>query len=385
MRLAVYSDFAYRRHEGHVYAEQAFIIFLLGLEELVERLVLVGRLDPQARLWHFPLPGSVEYQPLAHYPRLDNPLKVLAALGSSVRGFWRVLDGVDTVWLFGPNPVAIVFAVLAKLRRRRVVLGVRQEYTSYVRNRHPNRPLLRWTALLLEATFRILARSCHVVVVGPKLAEQYAGAKHLLAIGVTLVGERDLIAGVDSVASSGRGLEVLSVGRLDNEKNPLLLADVLVALSRDGAAWRLTVCGEGPLEGALRDRLLARGMDDRADLRGFVPAGPALFDVYRHSDFLLHTSLTEGVPQVLFEAFAAGLSVVATDVGAVAETVQDAALLVPPDDAQACADALGRLARDSALRRRMIEAGLRIAREHTREAQCARVVEFIGADRPRPH
>jgi len=400
LRLAIYSDFSYRRHEGRVYAEQAFVIFLLGLEELVERLVFVGRLDPHALPWHFPLPFSVEYEPLAHYPRLDDPLRVLAALGGSMRSFWQVLDGVDTVWLFGPNPVAIVFAVLAKLRRRRVVLGVRQEYRSYVSNRHPNRPLLRVGALLLEAAFRLLGHSCQVIVVGPRLAEQYAGAKHLLAIGVTLVGESDLIADADSAASSGEKLAVLSVGRLDNEKNPLLLADVLVCLGggdggggerddregdSDKAGWHLTICGEGPLAEPLRERLHARGVENRADLRGFVPAGPALYEIYRHSDFLLHTSLTEGVPQVLFEAFAAGLPVVATDVGAVAETVQDAALLVPPSDPEACADALRRLADDLGLRRRLIEAGLRIVRDHTREAQCRRVVEFIDPDRRVAH
>ena len=55
------------------------------------------------------------------------------------------------------------------------------------------------------------------------------------------------------------------------------------------------------------------------------------------SDVFLHVSWTEGVPQVLFEAFAAGLPVVATDVGGVAQAVDGAALLVAPGDALAAA------------------------------------------------
>lgn len=385
MRLAAYSDFPYRRHGEQVYAEQAFVLFLLGMRDLVERLVLVGRLDPEPAPWHFQLPDSVEYRALPYYRRLSRPLHVVAVLARSARIFWRTLDEVDTVWLFGPNPMAVLFALLAMARRRHVALGVRQDYVEYVRNRHPGRPLLGAVAYLLEGAFRMLGRRCAVVVVGPRLAQHYAHARRLLAISVTLVGEQDLIADADNAASSHDGdVVVLSVGRLDNEKNPILLAEALRLLAAGSENWRLVVCGEGPLAEPLQERLRALGVADRADLRGFVPAGPALNDVYRNSDLFLHTSLTEGVPQVLFEAFAAGLPVVATDVGAVAETVGDAALLVPPGDPRAAEQALRRLMADSELRARVAASGLRIARAHTREAQCSRVVEFLDdSQKPR--
>jgi glycosyltransferase involved in cell wall biosynthesis len=378
LRLAVYSDFAYRRHADRVYAEQAFVVFLLGLNDYVQHLVLVGRLDPAPQPWHFPLPESAEYHALPHYPKLSKPLKVFTALGASAGRFWHTLEEIDAVWLFGPNPLAIVFAVLAKIRGRQVTLGVRQDYASYVRSRHPNRPLLRLAAVVLDRAFRLLARTCAVVVVGPRLAEHYAHAQRLEVLSVTLISESDLIPDPDSAAASpGEDLVVLSVGRLDNEKNPLLLADVLASLNDGARGWQLNVCGDGPLEQRLGDRLVALKVAEHAQLLGFVPIGPELHHIYRNSDFFLHTSLTEGVPQVLFEAFAAGLPLVATDVGAVADTVGDAALLVPPDSPQAAVAALRRLATDPALRARLVKAGLEIARAHTREAQCRQVVEFL--------
>jgi glycosyltransferase involved in cell wall biosynthesis len=383
LRLAAYSDFPYRRHEDRVYAEQAFVLFLLGMRGLVESLVLIGRLDPEPAPWHFQLPDSVEYRALPYYRRLSRPAHVVAVLLRSARLFWRSLDDVDTVWLFGPNPLAVLFTVLAMLRRRRVALGVRQDYVAYIRNRHPDRRMLRGAAYLFEGAFRLLGRRCAVVVVGPRLAEHYASARELLSISVTLVGEQDLLAHEGSPASmSDRELVVLSVGRLDKEKNPLLLADVLALLAAGEGSWRLVVCGEGPLAGALEERLRAHGLADRAEIRGFVPVGPSLSEVYRNSDLFLHVSLTEGVPQVLFEAFAAGLAVVATDVGAVSATAGDAALLVPPRDARAAEQALRRLVADPQLRIRMAASGLRIARAHTREAQCKRVVEFLERSRP---
>lgn len=382
----MYCDFPYRRHEGRVYGEQAFASFLAGvsnaLAEHAGGLVLVGRLDPREEPWHFAIPGSVGFVALPHYPSLSSPVRVLATLGRSVGRFWRALDDIDAVWLFGPNPLSVTFALVAFARRRRVALGVRQDYMAYVRNRHPGRRLLHLSALALDIAFRFLARRSSVVVVGPALAERYAKAKRLLTISVALVGEDDVVGDTDPLAASPQaGTTVLSVGRLDNEKNPLLLADALAELCAENGDshldWRLTVCGEGPLEQPLRERLLERGVAERAQLCGFVPAGPRLREMYRASDLLLHASHTEGVPQVLFEAFAAGLPVVATDVGGVAATAQDAALLIPPDDPHAAAAALRRLAGDTDLRERLARAGVRIAREHTLERQCRRVAEFL--------
>ena len=173
-------------------------------------------------------------------------------------------------------------------------------------------------------------------------------------------------------------MTALSVGRLDREKNPLLLADVLARLRQHDPRWRLVVAGEGPLEEELRARLAELGVADAAELRGYVPIDGGLPELYRTSHAFLHISWTEGLPQVLFEAFAAGLPVVATDVGGVAAAAGDAALLVPPGDAERPAAELGRVAADPALRARLVEAGLRQVRRHTLEAECRRVAEFLA-------
>jgi glycosyltransferase involved in cell wall biosynthesis len=382
LRLAVYCDFPYRRHQDRTYAGQAFVLFLLGLGGFVDRLILVGRLEPEPTPWHFPLPDYAEYEPLPHYADLSRLPAVLRAAARSARRFWRVLDDVDTVWLFGPNPLAVMFALLAMARSRQVALGVRQDYLAYVRSRHPGRWPVYVGAVLLDRAFRLLARRCDVIAVGPVIAAQYSGARRCLQTSMVLVSERDLLDDRQTAAAArDGGLAVLNVGRLDDEKNPLLLADILAGLREDGQDWHMVVCGDGPLEGKLAERMATLGVADHAELRGFVPAGEALNELYRRSDFFLHVSFTEGVPQVLFEAFAAGLPVVATRVGGVVACAGAAALLVQANDARAAVGALRRLAGDDQLRTRMVVAGLQIAREHTREAQCRAVVEFLGGKR----
>ncbi|MDQ6841270.1 MAG: glycosyltransferase, partial [Actinomycetota bacterium] len=234
-------------------------------------------------------------------------------------------------------------------------------------------------------SWRWLARSSPVIVVGPELARQYRMAPALLEIVVSLVRDADIEDGVRAAGRSYDGeLSVLSVGRLDTEKNPLLLAQVLSALREADPRWRLVVCGEGPLSGALAGELERLGCPESADLLGYVPVQGGLLDLYRASHAFLHVSLTEGMPQVLIEAFASGLPVVATAVGGVPDAAGDAALLIPPADAGAAVAALLAIARDGELRGRLIAQGFERARAQTLDVEVARVTAFIARSGAEP-
>jgi glycosyltransferase involved in cell wall biosynthesis len=380
LKLIAFTDYVYRRVDGVVYAERAFALFLAALGEHFDELTIVGRLDDGPGPLHYPLPPQVQFVALPHYANLTRPLSVCSSLLRSVTRFWRTIEHADAVWLLGPYPHAVMFALLTRLRRRSLILGVRQDFPSYVRSRRPTRRWMHRAADLLELAWTQLARSAPVVVVGPELERHYRHAPALLGIAVSLVSAADVDAGERASQRSYEGeLRVLSVGRIDREKNPLLLADALGLLHGADPRWRLVVCGEGPMLPALEDRLRQFGLTAAADLRGYVPVRGGLLDVYRQSHVFLHVSLTEGMPQVLLEAFASGLPVVATAVGGVAEAAGEAALLIEPEDAGAAADAVRRIAGDPDLRRRLVLAGLRKARDQTLEAETARVAGFIRA------
>lgn len=386
LRLAVYTDYAYRRDGEAVFAERAFVLFLAELARRVDRLVLLGRLHPESgrsTRSHYRVADEIEFLPLPHYESLARPLDGLAAAARSVRAFWRGLDNVDVVWLLGPHPLCLVFALLALARGRRVVLGVRQDLPLYARTRHPGRRTIQLAADALEWSYRLLARICPTIVVGPDLARRYGSARRLLALNVSLVRAADVPAEVPSRKETGP-FAVLSVGRLETEKNPLLLADIAARLSGGANRWRLVVCGEGPLEEPLRARAAELGAEQVLELRGYVPLDEGLLDLYRDCRALLHVSWTEGVPQILFEAFATGLPVVATAVGGVPDAVGDDALVIPAGDADAAAAALERLAADAQLRRRLAEGGLERVRERTLEAESERVADFLDGASRRP-
>jgi glycosyltransferase involved in cell wall biosynthesis len=379
-RIAVYTDYVYRRDGDDLYADRAFALFMAEVGAPLDGLVLLGRLDPRPGPGHYRLPDGVEVVGLPYYPSLARPVEAVPALVRALRRCWRSLDDVDGAWLFGPYLLSLAIAGMCVLRGRRVALGVRQDLPCYIRSRHPGRPVLHRIADGLEVAYRVLARRRPTVVVGADLARRYAHASSLLRIDVSMVRERELRGTATGSRPPDDGaLRVLSVGRLEREKNPLLLADILADLRRDGRPWRLVVCGEGPLAHDLERRLHERGVRQHADLLGYVPIDGGLRELYASSHVFLHVSRTEGMPQVLLEAFAARVPVVATDVGGVAEVAEGRAMLVAPDDAAGAAAAVRAVACDAELRRRLVAAGLDYVRDRTFEGEARRVADFLTA------
>ena len=387
MRLGVYTDYAYEMVDGEIHAERAFALFIARLSTMVESTTLIGRVRPSATGdARYPLGRGIRMVGLPFYESLSRPVSVLRAMFGSLVAFWRCLDDLDCVWLLGPHPLAIAFALLARVRGRRVVLGVRQDLPTYARTRHPGKPAFLAVAWTLEAGYRLLARFMPVIVVGPDLAHRYRKSGQLLEILVSLIDESEIVE-AHGTAGEPRGstTTVLTVGRIDSEKNPMLLAEVMSSLERsEPGRWRLAVCGEGPLRSALEERLEELGIDGLVDFRGYVSWGEDLRAAYREADLLLHVSLTEGMPQVLLEAFAAGLPCVATDVGGIRAAVGEVAELIPADDAGAAAAALAGLAGDQVRREELSERSLAFIRGHTIKTETAAVAAFIERSPRRP-
>lgn len=378
IRLAVYTDYEYHRVDGGVYAERAFALFIARVGAHFESLTVIGRLDESPSDARYSIGEETRFVSLPFYESLSRPLAVARVATTVFRTFWRTLADVDCVWMLGPHPFAIPFALLAAARRKRVVLGVRQDTVAYVKSRHPTNRAFHLVARLLDGAFRLLGRRMPVVAVGPQIARHYDGSAAVLEISVSLVEEADIIPPDEALARDYSGeLTALSVGRLEEEKNPLLLAEALRLLVDRDPRWRLIVCGEGPMEAALLERVGELGLEEHFSLRGYVPLHEGLMDVYRSSHALLHVSRTEGLPQVLLESFAAGLPVVATDVGGIAEAVGDAALLMPPDDAGAIADRLTTVADDEETRARLVRAGHDYVAARTVAVETGRVADFL--------
>lgn len=377
-RIAVYTDYTYCRVGADVFAERAFALFLGRLATEFGRLTILGKVDPDPGIARYRMPPEVDFVELPYYASMTRLGQSIWAMARSLAAFWRLLPEVDTVWLLGPHPLSVAFALLASVRRTPVSLGVRQDFPLYLRARHPGSRRLHLAGDVLDWCWKALARTRPVVAVGPVLAASYSRGR-TLEIAVSLVREQDICSAEDVSARSydGDELVVLSVGRLENEKNPLLLADIIAGLNQRDPRWRLLICGEGPLGDDLQRRLEELGVSDRATLMGYVSQDEGLRDLYRSSHAFLHVSWTEGLPQVLFEAFAARLPVVATAVGGVS-SVAGAAVMVGPGDASAAVEALERVRTEPNLRDALIATGLDLVSTRTLDSEARQVAKFLG-------
>lgn len=144
---------------------------------------------------------------------------------------------------------------------------------------------------------------------------------------------------------------ILTVGRMTRQKDHAMLMVALGLLARAGHQFTAEIIGEGALYEFVRDRARSEGISERVVFRGALPHDAVLRE-YTGADIFVLSSLWEGCPNVVLEAMAHGVPVVATAVGGVPELVEHEAsgLLVPPRDPKAFADALGRLVADAELR-----------------------------------
>jgi glycosyltransferase involved in cell wall biosynthesis len=177
---------------------------------------------------------------------------------------------------------------------------------------------------------------------------------------------------------SADDLLVVSVARLDAQKNPLGLIESFARALGQDPRWHLLLAGAGSLAGAARC-----GACERVHFLGVRPDVPELLAA---SDIFALASHWEGNPMSVMEAMAAGLPVVATAVGGVPELVIDGetGLLVPAGDERAFAAALAALAADPERRREFGEAGLRRAAQFDVEAMVAsyaRLFERLAGER----
>jgi glycosyltransferase involved in cell wall biosynthesis len=158
----------------------------------------------------------------------------------------------------------------------------------------------------------------------------------------------------------GGDLLLLSVGRVSEEKRLGILLDAFARVRRDAPGARLAIVGDGPAREKYEE-LAGPGISFLGELHG-----PSLADVYANADVFCFPSTTDTFGQVLLEAGASGLPVVAAAVGGATELVENGTtgLLVPPDDPHAFADAVTTFALCPSARVAM--------GEHAREAALGR-------------
>jgi glycosyltransferase involved in cell wall biosynthesis len=181
------------------------------------------------------------------------------------------------------------------------------------------------------------------VVLTPARADRLVGALDLPPEHVVVVPNGVDVPATLPVRTTCGTLRLGALGRLTEQKGFDLLLASLRRLDLPPGGVQVVLGGQGRDEAKLRD--LARGLP--VDFPGFVADVPAFL---RDIDLFCLPSRREAMPLALLEAMAHGLACIATDVGAVRDSVGEAAVVIPPGDVDALTAALDGLLRDGGRR-----------------------------------
>jgi glycosyltransferase involved in cell wall biosynthesis len=170
-----------------------------------------------------------------------------------------------------------------------------------------------------------------------------------------------------------------AAGRLSPEKGFSIFVDAAADVLKTRPDVGFVLFGDGTLRSSLGRQIASLGMEDRFILAGFRPD----FDAFLpHLDLMVLPSFTEGLPNVVLEALAANVPVVATAAGGTGEIIEDGktGFLVPPGDAGRLAartlDALG----DESARQRLLDEGrARVERHFSFTTQARLYQSLLGS------
>jgi glycosyltransferase involved in cell wall biosynthesis len=173
---------------------------------------------------------------------------------------------------------------------------------------------------------------------------------------------------------------VLAVGRLQEQKNNAFAMRVLAGVrARIPQRLEYHIVGDGPLRSDLQKHAVNLGLAEQVFWHGWLPR-EQLPEQYRSCDCLLHPTLYEGMPNVVLEAMATGLPVIASDVSGNTQLVRDgrSGFLCALDDETAFANALVNLASNAQQRQHFGHAARRIAEtEYSWDTVASRYLDIF--------
>jgi glycosyltransferase involved in cell wall biosynthesis len=199
----------------------------------------------------------------------------------------------------------------------------------------------------------MLGLATHVLVNSHAIADRLAGTRAARSGRISVIHNGVDLSRFGPARTPARkepGITVTVLANLRPEKGIVQIVEAAAVVKRAAPDVRVDIWGEGPLRSEAEARIRSLGLTETVRLRGSTRAPE---EVLRSSDLFVLPSLSEASSNVLLEAMATGVPVIATRIGGTPALVGDAAVLVPPGDSAALAAAVVDLARNKALATRL--------------------------------
>jgi glycosyltransferase involved in cell wall biosynthesis len=278
----------------------------------------------------------------------------------------------------------MTMAIFGRLARKRVVISFRSEITNQISGYVYIYFLVR---IGIACADNVICQSHEAE---SSLATLFPTAKTKIKVipnwidtsAYSSIAERRISSG--SQPTPRRAVRILFLGWIERFKGVHTLAEAFRSLILEGHDIAIDFVGSGSQIEELSEFFRQCQLTTRVVFHGWL-SGQDKLNVVEHADIVVLPSLSEGMPNALLEAMAAGLPVVASSVGGIPDLVKDgySGVLVSPNDPIALASALKRFAESRDIR---ISFGLNGYREveshHSVRSVWPAVAELLTGGRP---
>ena len=293
--------------------------------------------------------------------------------GWALARFWiaKLRGEVDLLHInLAAGGSAVRKAFLARLARR---LGV-----PYVVHLHGSRFHQFWPSAgpyIRKKVDRLFVDSSAIIVLGKYWSQLVAAHVPQVENKIIVLPNATAPIGFARQPATDRRVRISFLGELGQRKGTPQLVEALGRLA-GRQDWTATIAGNGKVQETIA-RAQQLGIEDRVKVPGWLDSS-AVHAVLSETDIFVLPSFAENLPMSILEAFACGIAVVATPVGAVADVIahESNGLLVPAGDVDALTCALRRLIEDGKLREAL---GAAAKRDHAERYEIGAYLSRLSA------
>lgn len=335
-----------------------------GLSTFFDELILCNPVKKVKKFDGYQIKSkNVRYSPLPFYSSRFEFMKKLPII------LIRILKTIiksDLIHI-NLNPYESLFTFFfAKLLNKPVFIymGGDWEWASYYW-RYKNHKLLTKTWAFFNKVFTrmIIYHSISFLAGDVIYSKYYKKGKQIYLTSNSTLLEKDIIKYRDTCQD--KKIKLLFVGRLSPEKRIPSLIEATKILNSEGYPCRLIIVGDGKEEKLID--VIKKSKINFLELKGYIPLGEKLYDVYRKSDIFIFPSDENTIAKVVLEAMANGLPIIVSNCGAAPRELENNknVLLINPGDAQQIVQSVEMIINNTELRQNIIKNNLITIKNYT--------------------
>ena len=377
--LVVFSNKLFRFSSDHVKTSGSFTIQMDAIAPFFDEIILCTPTEVDHEFNGISITSSnISYSPL---PNFAGRIGFILSLPRIIKRINANIKLADLSLIILPSYVGVVASIICQLKKVPIFQWVISDWgKNVVARRHSRmtqllaakfiKPILDW--LICQLTNDVLT------FYNGSIPFNHQKPYHYTRISSSIQEENLYVQNNDT--SLVPPVSFLFVGRLSLEKGLSCLLEAFTSFLAEGIDAVLHIAGSGELEKNIKLQIADLSIGHKVIYHGFIPHDNKLRELYRKCDLLIVPSLQDQSPKVILEGMANGIPVIATNVGAIPQIIQNGVngLLIPPAQPEAINTMINRVISDNELRYRLIQKGFEYASAHTVEKETTRMMQIVS-------